>query len=125
MLVDINFLKFDKCKIDEALSSEDIDDLAEDIDINGLMHPVTIDDDNFVIFGFKRFAACKFILNKKEINVSKINMSLVGSSELHVGMTKSDWSHLIKRLRGIYTDKQIIEITRLSKSTIYRYLKYV
>lgn len=41
------------------MSEEELADLAEDIKVNGLVHPLIIDADNHLVDGRNRFAACK------------------------------------------------------------------
>src|SRR5580765_7417191 len=41
------------------LSDDELQDLAEDIKVNGLLHPITLDAEGMLIDGRNRLAACK------------------------------------------------------------------
>jgi len=41
------------------MSDEELDDLAEDIKVNGLLHPIVLDESGMLIDGRNRFEACR------------------------------------------------------------------
>lgn len=64
-MVNIGEIKFDKCYADETFDKPLFDRLVKDIEINGMLHPIILDESLQIIGGTKRFLAHKKLRKKK------------------------------------------------------------
>lgn len=95
---------------DNFYKCEDISQLSEDIRINGLQFPLSIDNDNLIISGHRRYLALKE-LNKKEVlclrkNFKSINhkeISLISSNNYRT-KSKEERTEEVKRLHDLYSN---------------------
>ena len=86
----------------------DIEGLSKDIRENGLLQPVTVDENNTLICGYRRIEACKLI-DIKEIPIHVLNLEDIRSGELSENTMRKNFTfsemvevkkHLAKRKRS-------------------------
>ena len=122
----------------KTLSSEDdetgINDLANDINTNGLINPVTVrlnNDKYEIIAGQRRFLAMK-LLNKKHIPCNILNVNTQKAEEISLvenvqrnQMTTCDKVRSYSKLYEVYNKdiEKVISAIHISKQTIQKYLK--
>ncbi len=106
--------------------------LMADIEENGLVSPILIDEQNNLIAGLKRLLACKRLehthINAKVISAADAEqaITLVNQATIHQRpCTREDLALLARRLRN--NGLAVYDIARLMDvhvSTVYRYLAH-
>jgi ParB family chromosome partitioning protein len=136
--IDTNILYVSDCNVRKTLEGEEddtnISDLANDINTNGLINPITVrkmDDKYEIIAGQRRYLACK-LLNKEFISCSIIDVSSQKAEELSLvenvqrnPMTNSDKVKIYSKLYEIYNKdiNKVVNTVNISRTTIQKYLK--
>lgn len=121
----INLIKYDKIKADESLSGkDDLADLARDILANGLINPVVISEDNVLVFGYRRFFACKG-LGKKTIAAIKSGLlTTIMEPAKYTRPTNKELGNFALRLRKKgKTWREVSDIMNIPARTLQRYTK--
>ena len=137
-IIDIHKLYVSNINVRKTLISEEdetgIIDLSNDININGLINPITVritNDKYEIVAGQRRYLAMKY-LNKLEIPCNVINVDTQKAEEISLvenvqrnQMTTGDKVKAYSKLFEVYEgdiDKVISKI-HISKNTINKYLK--
>ena len=136
--VDINNLYVSDINVRKTLTSEEdetgISDLANDININGLINPITVRLNNNkyeIIAGQRRYLAMKF-LNKTHISCNVLNIDNQKAEEISLvenvqrnQMTTCDKVRSYSKLYDVYQGDidKVISAIHISKQTIQKYLK--
>ena len=130
--VNINDLEVSSINVRKNLINE-IEELSESINKNGLINPITIKNNlngkYEIIAGQRRYLAMK-LLNKHTIPCNLINIDDNSALELSIieNIQKHNLSNCDKvlsysKLCNIYDIDKVIELTKISKPTIKKYLK--
>jgi ParB/RepB/Spo0J family partition protein len=133
-LVSLNLIKLSKNirQSDFGYKYEDIKSLAEDIENNGQLQPVLITKDLYLIAGFRRFEAMKYLnfkdilavsYDKKfsEIGKTELNDIQFAENEQRRGIDNFQLSKLYNELLNSgYDSKKIQEKFKKSKSFVSR-----
>lgn len=136
--VEISKLYVSGLNVRKTLTSEEdetgIIDLANDIDVNGLINPITVrlyDDKYEIIAGQRRYLAMKY-LNKTHIPCNIVNVDAQKAEEISLvenvqrnQMTTLDKVRSYCRLYDVYNGDmdKVISAIHMSKPTIQKYLK--
>jgi len=131
-VVRIEDVKFDKVKADEV-NREEVLDLADNIDENGMVNPIVIDSENKLLVGLRRLLACislehetikAYVRTPEEAKAFELFASL-SQPRVHEQVTFDDLCLLARylQLRNRLSVQEIAERMNRSERTIYRYLR--
>jgi len=136
--VDITQLYVSNINVRKTLTSEEdetgITDLANDIQINGLINPITVrfnNDKYEIIAGQRRYLAMKY-LNKSHIPCNLLSIDTQKAEEISLvenvqrnQMTTGDKVRSYSKLYDVYNGDidRVISAIHISKQTIQKYLK--
>lgn len=138
--IDINKLHVSNLNVRKTLTSEEdetgIEDLANDINNNGLINPITVrkmdEDGNYeIIAGQRRYLAMK-VLNKQTISCHILNISNQKAEEISLvenvqrnQMTTTDKVKSYSKLYKVYNEdiEKVVNAIHISKKTLQKYLK--
>ena len=136
--IEISKLYVSNINVRKTLISEEdetgITDLANDININGLINPITVRvnaDKYEIIAGQRRYLAMKQ-LNKSHIPCNILNVNTQKAEEISLvenvqrnQMTTCDKVRSYSKLYDVYSGDidKVISAIHISKQTIYKYLK--
>jgi ParB family chromosome partitioning protein len=136
--IDINLLHVSELNVRKVLTSEEdetgISDLANDIQNNGLINPITVRKIGVnyeIIAGQRRYLACK-MLNRHTIPCSIVDVSTQKAEELSLveniqrnPMTNSDKIKTYNKLYNVYNKDidKVIHAVNISRITLNKYIK--
>lgn len=136
--IEITKLYMSNINVRKTLTSEEdetgITDLANDININGLINPITVRLNNEkyeIIAGQRRYLAMKH-LNKTHISCNILNINTQKAEEISLvenvqrnQMTTCDKVCSYSKLYDVYNKDidKVISAIHISKQTIHKYLK--
>ena len=136
--INIDKLFVSNINVRKTLSSEEdetgISDLANDININSLINPITVrlnGDKYEIIAGQRRYLAVKF-LNKPTITCNILNVTTQKAEEISLvenvqrnQMTTYDKVQSYSKLYDVYNSDidKVISVIHISRQTIQKYLK--
>ena len=136
--IEIEKLYVSPVNVRKTLSGEEdetgINDLANDINVNGLINPITVrlnNDKYEIIAGQRRFLAIQY-LNKTHIPCNILNVDTQKAEEISLienvqrnQMTTCDKVRSYSKLYEVYNGdiEKVISAIHISKQTIQKYLK--